>query len=257
MIKRPKTLYFDIETTPCLAYIWQPGKQHVGYNQIAKEWNVICISYMWETDKKPTSLVFKQNKYDLLSFNDDSDKELLKEFSKVYNTAEVVVAHNGSRFDIPKLRAKLVKYGLPDFNPVTVSDSYMKSRNIGFTSHKLDSLGKLFEVGRKSDTEFDLWVGVVRGDKKALTRMVKYCDQDVILLKQVYAKLRDYIKEPVNLAVYNGIPALCPRCGSTALVANGSRVTALGRKQRFQCKDCGKCSQTGINLLKNLKDYMR
>lgn len=257
MIKKPKTLYFDIETSPCTAFVWSTGKQFVQYNQMGKEWNIICVSYMWDTDKKPTSISFDLNKYDLTKFDDDSDKKLLKEFSEIYNSAEVVVAHNGQHFDISKIRARLVKYGLPDLDPIIVSDTYIKSKRIGFTSHKLDSIGKFLNLGRKSHTDFDLWLKVIHKDKKALDYMVKYCEQDVKLLRQVHLALAPYIKPSVNLAVYNQDNTLCHKCGHNRFRNKGYTYTRLGKYLDLRCTKCFTTQHRGENLLANAKSYTR
>ena len=52
-MKKPKILYFDIETTPLKAYIWRPGDQFVGQNQLVEGselTDIICIGYCWDNN---------------------------------------------------------------------------------------------------------------------------------------------------------------------------------------------------------------
>ncbi len=54
-MKKERVLYFDIETSPCLAYVWGCGKQYVGAQQIKKDRKILSIGYMFEGDKKAIS----------------------------------------------------------------------------------------------------------------------------------------------------------------------------------------------------------
>lgn len=251
-------LYFDIETSHCLAYVWGCGKQYVSANQIKKERKILSICYMWEGETKVHALKFDLKKHKINSFDDDADKQMLIDFMKVYNKASLVVAHNGRKFDISRMRARLVKYGLPDIPITLVDDSYTISKHIDFTSHKLDYIGKYLGVGRKGRTDLDLWIRIMEGDKKALDSMVAYNKQDVLLLAEIYRKVRPYVKSKLNLSVTRNAPNGCPSCGSTNLKhKDWVFKSPLMKKERVICQDCGKQSVYGHNLVKDTANYLR
>ena len=52
---KPKILYFDIETSPCVAYVWGCGKQFVGSKQLKKERKIISIGYLFNDQKLPAN----------------------------------------------------------------------------------------------------------------------------------------------------------------------------------------------------------
>ena len=249
MTKAPKILYFDIETSFCLAAVWGTGKQYVTIDQILKEWKILTISYMWDTDKLPTNLTISLDGHHPMAYDDDGDKEMIVTFMKVYEQADLVIAHNGLRFDLAKLKARLSKYGLPAIAPVIFDDTYIASKQIAFTSHKLDYFGKYFSVGRKIETKFRLWVEVAHEkSESALKTMSKYCGQDVVLLRKVFRKLKPYIKSKLNLASWNRDENCCPSCGAATLTKHGFHRTTVGLFQRFRCRSCGSTCRSGQGL---------
>jgi hypothetical protein len=122
-------------------------------------------------------------------------------------------------------------------------------------SNKLDYLGKLLGVGRKIKTEPGLWMRVLNGDSKAVKEMIPYNVQDVLLLRDVYLKLRPYTKNHPNLELY-GIEG-CPYCGHTHVQSRGTEIAkdkgthkAVSRiYRRFQCQnpECGGWFRSATN----------
>lgn len=254
----PKILLFDIETSPNLAYVWGLGKQYVGYTQLAKEKKITCICYKWLGKDKIYSLKMDMSKHDLMSYDDDSDKEMINNFIEVYNSADNAIGHNALKFDKGTIRARLIKHGCKDLYPIILDDTYLQSTPIYFNCHKLDYLSRYFELGRKADHPYDLWTDIMQGSNKALNDTVRYCKQDVILLEKVYNKLAPYIKLKFNRSIHAEDPNICPSCGSNNLKKDGVLMTSsLGKRQRLHCNDCGKNHTIGANEIKKVSQYPR
>jgi uncharacterized protein YprB with RNaseH-like and TPR domain len=253
-MKKPRILFFDIESTPNLAFIWGLGKQHVGYEQIAKERKISCISYKFSDEKEVKSLKMNMDQHDINLYDDEADKEMLIEFSKIYATADLAVAHNGISFDIGTIRARLLKHGLTDITPIVFDDTYIKSKSLRTNSHKLDYLSRYLNIGTKAAHPYSLWTRIMLGDKKALKETVKYCEQDVKLLEKVYNKLLPFFKSNLSRAVFGEDPTKCANCGGK-LQKNGFKLTHSVKRQRFQCSKCGRYHIGGKNLLEDSTDY--
>jgi hypothetical protein len=225
-----KTLLVDIETTPNLAYVW--GKYQQDVIRFAAEWSLLSFSYKW-MDETATKFLGRDNYL---------EAELVEILHSLFDRADIVIAHNGDKFDIRKVNAKFIEFGLDPPAPYKSVDTLkVAKRYFKFNSNKLDDLGTILGLGNKAATGgFDLWMGCMQGDKKAWKTMRKYNNQDVELLEQVYLKLRPWIDNHPGLNVIDGKPDACPKCGETRLQARGTRkTTKVGVYHRFQCQGCG------------------
>lgn len=230
-----KRLFFDIETAPMIAYTWRVGwKLNIGTDNIIKDWQIICISYKWEGEDKVHTLDWGK---------DMCDKQLLTDFIKIANTADEMVAHNGDRFDIKKIRTRCIFHRIPMFPDYKTLDTLKKAKSgFNFNSNRLDYIAKFLGVGAKLEHEgFNMWVKCMQGDKEALRAMVEYCEMDIVVLEDVFLTMQNYIKHNTHAGVINNnLKYSCPCCGSenTTLVKNN--ITAMGTiKRLMECSDCG------------------
>ncbi|MAL88148.1 MAG: hypothetical protein CL683_04540 [Brevundimonas sp.] len=227
-------LFWDIETSPNLAYIWKPGyKVSISHDNIFKERAIICICYKWEKQKKVHTLVWDKG----------CDIKLCKEFMEVMELADEMVAHNGDRFDMKWFRARCLKHNLGVPKDVTTVDTLKLSRSkFELNSHRLDYIAKFLLGYGKIETSFGLWKNIVENNcEKSMAYMVRYCKRDVKILQEVYEYIVKYTKMKTHVGVLNGQDGWsCPLCGSTKVHRYGKRVGATGVvRQRMQCQDCG------------------
>lgn len=238
MTKR-RRLFFDIEVSPNIAFIWSSGyKINVDPGSIIKERAIICICYKWEEEKDIHSLQWdhKQN-----------DKKMLEAFIKVANTADEMVGHNGDKFDLAWIRTRCLFHGLSMFPKYTTIDTLKIARSkFKFNSNKLNYIADFLGIGEKIKTDFSLWKNIVLNkDPKAMESMIKYCKKDVALLEKVYNHLSRHIEPKTHFGViFGGERLSCPECGSDEYNKQGSKVMASGlRRFLFQCKTCHKYFQ--------------
>jgi len=247
MNTKPKVLIYDIETMANLGYIW--GKYEQNVIKYEKEWYMLCFAYKW-LDEKQTHVIalpdFKTWKKDKTD-----DKELITTLWKLFNEADIIIAHNGNSFDQKKSHARMLVHGLTPPAPyVQIDTKLVAKRYFNFNSNKLDDLANILGLGRKLDTGgFELWLGCASGDAKAWKKMKTYNRMDVILLEKVYLKLRGWIK-PVRTAIKD---AKCSNtdCGSTHLQRRGVEKRTNGVEvTRVQCQGCGKWGYLPIDKVK-------
>lgn len=245
----PKILLLDIETAPMQGYMWSIWKQNIGLNQIISEWFMLCWSAKWIYSDEVFS--GKLNKKELLSQN---DKRICGDLWKLLDDAELVVAHNGDRFDIPKINTRFIINGLNRPSPYRTIDTLTVARKqFGFSSNRLDVLAGYFGFDHKLSTDFSLWDRCVKGDTQAMDYMSKYCDRDVGLLEEVYLKIRNWIPNHPNIGLYfDTNEQICPNCGSTDLKECKPYYTTVGRYQTFRCK-CGAISRVKKSDYNNSK----
>jgi|32_taG_2_1085360.scaffolds.fasta_scaffold04487_8 hypothetical protein len=258
--RKSNVLVFDIETSPMIAYVWGLWKQNIPIDRIIRDWSVICWSAKWLGEKEVKSTWVDTR------FGGMHELDVVQGMWELLDEADVVVAHNAKRFDVPKMNAKFIEYGLKEPSPYKVVDTLAiaKSR-FKFTSNKLDYITQLLEHEGKHETNFQLWVDCMKGDSEALKRMVDYCEQDVLELEKTYLKLRHWDKQHPNLAVFDDKDTLrCGTCLSEDLEPlEGKRaVTSTSSYPVYRCKSCGKIQRDSSstttttkrkNLLRNIQ----
>ena len=230
-----KRLFFDIETSPMVVYSWR-----IGYNlsitpdNIINEWKIICISYKWEHENEVKHFTWDENQ---------DEKQMLIDFINIANQADELVAHNGDRFDIKKIRTRCVFHRIPMFPKYRTLDTLTKSKSaFNFSSNKLDYIAKFLGVGAKLQHEgFPMWVKCLQNDKQALKDMVKYCDMDIVVLEDVFLTLQSYIKPNTHAGVVvGGTKRDCPICASSNVSLLKNDVTEKGTISRvMECQSCG------------------
>lgn len=226
-----KVLFFDIETSPNVVYSWRIGNQiSLDPSCIIEERKMICASWKWLGEDTIYNMSWDKNQ---------DDKNLARELAKALLKADVSIGHNGDNFDLKWIKTRLIYHKLDPVGNISTIDTLKIARNnFRFNSNKLDYIGQYLGIGQKIDTGgFSLWKEVLAGNKKSLKKMMDYCDQDVLLLEEVYKKLLPHAKNiPIHLG--NSKLSECPNCGSEDTIKHGTRRRKTGIYQRHQCKGC-------------------
>jgi hypothetical protein len=238
-----KILHLDIETSPILSYTWDIWNQNIGLNQIFRDWYIITWAASWEGEKKVIGRMLPD--FDLYNQDPHNDKELMASLWPLMDEADILVAHNGDKFDMPKINARFLYHGMLPPSPSKTIDTLKSAKKyFKFTSNRIDYINKFLGFGGKVDTGgMQLWLDCLNGDMKAWRRMLKYNKRDVVTLKETYNKLRPYIKNHPNIHSPLGG---CPACGELNLVRKGYTYTPTNKYQKFVCKSCGKWSREAI-----------
>ncbi len=234
----PRVLFFDIETAPILAFVWELFDQNVGLNQIKGDWHVLAWAAMWLEDSDDKVMYMDQrNAADI-----ENDRDLLKAIWDLLDEADIVVTQNGDQFDIKKLNARFVILGMKPPSPFRRIDTKkLAKKHFRFTSNRLEYLtDKLAPEFRKSKHDkfpgFELWRECLRGNAEAWDEMEKYNKVDVLGLRAVYRKLAPW-DTTINFGVYYG-EHVC-KCGSRELKKRGFYYTPTQKYQCYRCVLCG------------------
>jgi hypothetical protein len=237
-----KVLILDIETAPISAYVWGIWNQNVHLPQIKSDWFCLTWAAKWLFEDKVYSAKLKPEEV----ANQD-DKRIIEGIWKLLNEADIVIAHNAVKFDIPKLNSRFILNGLHPPLPYQIIDTLVHiRRQFGFTSNKLDYVNKLLNLERKKETSFELWDNCMKGDKKALKEMEDYNVQDVRILEETYLQIRPWIKPHPNMGLFilDETEQRCPSCGSSDLQDQGKCYnTSANIYELFRCGNCNSVSR--------------
>ena len=244
----PKILIFDVETSFYHFVGWGTYKQFIQHYQITEHKYIISWAAKWLYDDNVQSDVVTPEE----SKNRD-DKRVLKSIHKLLDEADIVIGHNGERFDLRKLRWRFISQDMQPPSPFKVIDTLKVARKEFFApSYKQDFLTKYFKLEGKLQTDFSLWVDCEAGVPEKLDEMVEYNRHDVMGLEELYLKIRPYIRNHPNLGVLMD-DDICPTCGSKHLKETSS--VYLTSANKFPVYKCERCETPYIRGKRNINDH--
>ncbi len=245
-----KIAFIDLETAPSLGWVW--AKWDTNVIDFQRDWYILSYAVKWAGEKK----IEVKGLIDYPGYKKDveNDKELVKDLWKVFDKADILIAHNGDGFDILKANTRFILHKLEPPTPYKTVDTLKVARKMfRFDSNKLDDLGHYFNIGRKlPHTGFHLWKGCMTGDPKSWQLMLRYNAHDVELLEKLYYLLQAWTPTHPNVNQGATPNEACPKCGSKDVQRRGFSYTLLRQKQRYQCNNCHGWYEGSAKLAKNL-----
>ena len=235
-MSEPRVILYDIETSHNLVAKFDLRDDYIPHTNIITERYMICAAWK-ELGAKRVQAVSVIDEPKRFAANHHDDFHVIKTLHKTLSEADVIVAHNGDKFDFRWLQGRMLFHKLPPLPPLKSVDTYkVARRQFALNSNRLDYIGKYLGLGGKTNTPAGLWLDVLKGDKKAVRTMVDYNKRDVELLERIYLRLLPYAGPVVNLQLY-AQDNCCPHCGSKHYVACGYRYADTQVYRRFLCRN--------------------
>lgn len=132
------------------------------------------------------------------------DKTLIASFISDAKEFDRLVWHYGvdRRFDLPFLRTRAVKWGLPfpEYKCLYASDTYPILKNkFKLHSNRLETACDFFNIPAKGHKlNPDIWNNMITGNrklmKKSILYILKHNEEDVISLEALWKKISRFIK---------------------------------------------------------------
>mgnify|MGYP003576761732 CR=1 FL=1 len=161
---------------------------------------IVCISCgVMQGVENNRKLVIK-------SFADDDEKQLLKNFTEMLikwscNEPRFLCAHNGKEFDFPYICRRLIINGMPippllnmvgkkpwEVNHLDTMELWKFGDFKSFTS--LNLLAHTLGIPTPKDDIDGSMVGDVYWKENDLSRIVTYCQKDVVTVAQIFLRLQ-------------------------------------------------------------------
>ncbi|MGV8130730.1 MAG: ribonuclease H-like domain-containing protein [Candidatus Pacearchaeota archaeon] len=243
-----KVLILDIETAPLLANIWGIWNQNISTDNIRSDWFMLTWSAKWLFQNKIYSarVTPKEAK-------SNNDKRIVQSLLNLLNEADIVVTHNGDRFDLPRINTRAIINKLqPPLPYISIDTLKSAKRHFDFTSNKLDYINKVLGLPQKSETNMELWRNCFNGDEGALKKMERYNMNDVKIHEQTYLTMRPFIRPHPNIGLHIiDEHERCPSCGGKELIDTGKiYYTTASSYELFRCK-CGSVGRRRKGLKKS------
>ena len=232
-----RTLFYDIESAPMLTYLWDLKADYVNPDMIVEPPFLLCWAAKWSDSDE-----ILHGRLTGKEAERQDDARIAVALADLIRSADVIVAHNGDRFDLPKLNARLAIVQAAPLGNVRTIDTLKLARSaFRFPSNRLGELAAALGIDGKFPTSFDLWRRARSGDVPALKEMDLYCRQDVVVLEDVFDRLKPYVKRlPRMVDAGQFGQRVCPSCGSSDLTADGLHRTDASSFKRFRCDACGR-----------------
>jgi DNA polymerase elongation subunit (family B) len=243
----PKILILDIETSPHMALVWKFWKENISPKQVLENGKMLSFAAKWLDGNE----IFYQD------ISNQDEKSLLVKLFSLLDYADIVVCHNGDKFDLPHIQGRGLVLGLQPPSPYKTIDTLKVAKwEFNFPSNSLEYLANVLELtnkkgGHKDFPGFELWLGVLANNPAAWAEMKIYNIQDIKVLEELYLRFRPWMKRHPNVAIYEETTKpLCPKCGSDHMQSRGFAYTNVYKYRRFQCQSCGGWHRTRFNELK-------
>jgi hypothetical protein len=175
-----------------------------------------------------------------------NDLRVVESLAELIREADIIVAHNIDRFDLPMFNNRLMLLGLEPLAPVRTLDTRaLAHRSFRLMHNKLTWLARALGLGDKLPTDFMLWENCYHGDEIALAEMQEYNKHDVVLLEQVFWHMYPYLRGLPRMveATVDG-ELICQYCGSGDVQKRGTKRTNAGTYQAYQCNACRRYSSS-------------
>jgi hypothetical protein len=237
-----RILLFDVETLPLHVRVWSlGGNDWISPNNIIKDWCILSWSAKWLYDDH----VYGEALTPCQALARD-DKELIATMLELINQADIVVTHNGVRFDHKKLNTRLLIHGYPPPSHYKTVDTLQVARsNFAFSSNKLDYINQQLGIHQKDTTDYELWVDCDNGDRVAIDKMLDYNKNDVVILEELYVRLRPWMNTHPSMCSYVDKDINICVCGSKDLsYTAGYYRTNVNRYRGWRCNNCGKIGRS-------------
>ena len=139
----PRILIFDIETSPELGYVWGRFKQFLAPVQVKQRSFMLTWSAKWlGEDEVVDDAIFYSRDVPEGGYGEKDDYEVVVSMWEYLDDADVVVAHNGLRFDLPYLNSRFAYHNLGMPSPFKVVDTCkIAKKYFRFPANSLKELG--------------------------------------------------------------------------------------------------------------------
>lgn len=265
--KKPKVLFYDIETVLLMFYAFSPGKQYLNHKQLVpgKSRNgIICITYCWETG--PVKILKWTAEGGL--------NQLIKDFDELVKQADFTIGKNSDRFDSKMINGCRIftdQPGMPAWTKYTDDLEKQMRKYLRLPSQSLDYISGQLGLGGKVKMDFSDWADIDaymsieslsymgmgadaleiycqymfrkslkdahRDGLRAFNKMCFYGKKDTKDTRKLWFKLSEHFDTKWNQARWQGVDLACKYmdCGSTQLYINKTR---MGKWVEYHCSTC-------------------
>lgn len=246
----PKVLFLDLEVSASIVAAFSMFKHFSTPDHIIQFPYILSFAANWLY--MPEGHIESAHLADYPMFETDHkcDKELVEDLWHYFDKADVIVIQNEG-FDRGWFTQRCAYWNLPEPSPYRVVCTLKGLKKaMSLPSNSLGYSTKYFNLGHNKlhHDGISLWIDCMAGDVDALKKMEEYNRGDIPTLRELYLKIRAYIPNHPNLALYYADgKQRCPVCGGDHLTKLSEKAyTNLSIFSSYRCDDCGTVKRDGV-----------
>ena|SRR3990167_2066362 len=204
------------------------------------------LSFGWKFQGEKSAKVISIADFPLFERDPTNDKQLVKAAAEILNGADIICGHYIVGFDVPYIQTRLMYHGLRPMAPVAYIDTWRICKyKLKLNSNRLDTISKFLNVKyEKTAIDFRHWIKAMAGNKSSLRYIVQHNRYDVLVLEEVYNRIRVLCPTHPNMNILSAHEKACPTCGvDNNLKKRGFNIAKTTKSQRYQCTSCGAWSR--------------
>lgn len=224
---KPRILLWDLETS----------------NLEADFGSILCVGYKWLGEREVH--VIRIDDFDRFKADPTDDREVVRAFLKIYAQADISITYFGGlgNFDLPFFQAKILEHGFELPAKVEMIDLfYTVKSNLKISRKSMRNAAKFLKLKNQKEDfplEGPVWRRARAGHPPSLRYVYKHCILDILVLEELYLKLRPLIRTHPRLGD-------CRFCGEGPVQRRGIAVTRARNRQRVQCQACAAWDQVPL-----------
>lgn len=259
-----KMVFLDVEVSASIVAAFSMFKHFSTPDHVIQFPYMLTFAYNWLHD--PVEKVYGKKLTDYPEFQHDvaDDLPLIVDLWKVLDEADIVCIQN-EQFDSGWFNQRCIYHGLPQPSPYRVICTLKGLKKAcSLPSNSLDYSTRYFDVGfnKRKHEGISLWIRCMEGEREAIQEMLDYNVGDIPTLRELYLKIRAFIPNHPNVALYGvGEEMVCSVCGSCNVyeIEGKFATTNLSKFKSYRCDDCGTVKRDGksVTTQQQRKNFLR
>lgn len=158
------------------------------------DWDILLTAAIKPFGHAPVT--FRADDYPTWLTERANDKQMTIDIANELRKHAIVVAHYGSKFDVPFLRAKMYKHDLPILPPMFGIDTWRVAwNNFKMSNRRLGTLAMFANVDEKENVDGTRWMrAAFNGEKEAMDKIMEHNILDVEILEKVSCMVFPFLK---------------------------------------------------------------
>lgn len=249
MDSKANILYLDVEVSASVILAFPRWNVNVHKEGVLKEPYMLTYAAAWGDGEVFSS---KLTDFDIFDIDRTNDYALISGLWKLLDKSDIVIAHN-AKFDVGWFNQRCAYWNIAPPSPYKVICTLKEiKKNFSLPANSLDAAAKYFGLTEKlSHSGLGLWKDAMNGSRDAFDELEEYNIGDIITLRELYLKVRPFIKSHPNVSLFDDEDVrTCYKCGSSDLSpTNKYSITSLGKFELYFCNSCNSFNSDKTNVL--------